>query len=583
MNGTIVKIPGGKEFCLRKGESAQIPNGTALLLPMVVKNPAQDSMSEPRIILTLSLVKKPVRQEDNVLDQRKRVALASTTPRVMAANAQLACAKQTKPSQEAHVVAFSAVSQVTTDLPLACKRRRSASPSSSSSSSSSSGTTSTSITTNPTCPSKASRRALPWHQTATRKEGSLPGISGASLNGQEPQSAVVAASTTMQAMYSLDARERGSLSELHARKFQPQFSTPPLPPTVEVPETQAKITPRLAGSEAWAEKRPPQPLAERYVAVKKSDVGVIAAPKPKPIQPPVEAPKAMGHFDQFLLENEKTPRSGILAVGPEHTRHDPAAVPDSAGSDGLGFLRELIRGVYVRQNPSKLGDLDKLFQKYAGGERELYLSVCRKYGEEPVLEYAATPGSNAIEHAPQTSRLSTARAILAQAAASMAALPQHPFQAAVESGQIMPPRAKSFPGATRKASPGMPQHLGVQKVVASTGRGGSASGETSASPRRRSRSPRRLLVPQRSRAGPPSVSGRSRSRSRGRPFVAVKSGHMARGPQHSVAAVQLVPAAKSRPLAGGIILKEALAGRTPPPPPPPPPRDGGVRLATRAT
>ncbi|CAK0818815.1 unnamed protein product [Prorocentrum cordatum] len=51
----------------------------------------------------------------------------------------------------------------------------------------------------------------------------------------------------------------------------------------------------------------------------------------------------------------------------------------------------LIRDVYRRKNPAKLGDVDELLAKYAGAEEELYDSICEKYGEEPKRAGTAAP------------------------------------------------------------------------------------------------------------------------------------------------------------------------------------------------
>ena len=45
--------------------------------------------------------------------------------------------------------------------------------------------------------------------------------------------------------------------------------------------------------------------------------------------------------------------------------------------------RALVAEVYSVVNPSKLVDLDALFVKYEGNERQLYLMVCRKYSVIP--------------------------------------------------------------------------------------------------------------------------------------------------------------------------------------------------------
>lgn len=44
-----------------------------------------------------------------------------------------------------------------------------------------------------------------------------------------------------------------------------------------------------------------------------------------------------------------------------------------------------ISDVYYKRNPQKLKDVDMLLTKYKGRVRELYLEVCMKYGEKPLV------------------------------------------------------------------------------------------------------------------------------------------------------------------------------------------------------
>jgi hypothetical protein len=58
--------------------------------------------------------------------------------------------------------------------------------------------------------------------------------------------------------------------------------------------------------------------------------------------------------------------------------------------DDVERLRELIRAVYERNNPAKLAKLEELLQtKYVGHELDVYLHICRKYGEPPDTGHAA--------------------------------------------------------------------------------------------------------------------------------------------------------------------------------------------------
>lgn len=70
---------------------------------------------------------------------------------------------------------------------------------------------------------------------------------------------------------------------------------------------------------------------------------------------------------------------------------DDAELPEpklKSDTDGVELLskeelRERIRGVYERQNPEKLQDLDSLLDKYANSLPTMYRAVCKKYGEVP--------------------------------------------------------------------------------------------------------------------------------------------------------------------------------------------------------
>jgi len=60
-------------------------------------------------------------------------------------------------------------------------------------------------------------------------------------------------------------------------------------------------------------------------------------------------------------------------------------------------LKALIRDVYQRRNPSKIGDLDALFKKYAGSEGDVYSHVCKKYGETPNFKKIKDAGKHAAK------------------------------------------------------------------------------------------------------------------------------------------------------------------------------------------
>lgn len=64
------------------------------------------------------------------------------------------------------------------------------------------------------------------------------------------------------------------------------------------------------------------------------------------------------------------------------------AAAGGVASQQILQVRELIRSVYERRNPAKLGELGALFAKYAGSEMDVYRHVCQKYGETPQMPTA---------------------------------------------------------------------------------------------------------------------------------------------------------------------------------------------------
>merc|ERR1719172_299144 len=63
----------------------------------------------------------------------------------------------------------------------------------------------------------------------------------------------------------------------------------------------------------------------------------------------------------------------------------------SAMGGGRDYRAE-VTAIYQEHNPTKLGSLEALFQKYSGQEQKLYLMVCKKYNVTPAAS-AAVPGA----------------------------------------------------------------------------------------------------------------------------------------------------------------------------------------------
>jgi len=72
-----------------------------------------------------------------------------------------------------------------------------------------------------------------------------------------------------------------------------------------------------------------------------------------------------------------------------------------ADEERVSRLRGLIRGVYERNNPAKLPQLDEhLWTKYVGVEHDVYLHICKKYGEPPdpyVAQAHKSPGKIVLQ------------------------------------------------------------------------------------------------------------------------------------------------------------------------------------------
>lgn len=75
--------------------------------------------------------------------------------------------------------------------------------------------------------------------------------------------------------------------------------------------------------------------------------------------------------------------SGRLSRGTLDTGSRMSTGPSARNAE-TEKVKELIRGVYQRKKPSKLGELDALFEKHRGHEKGIYEHVCRKYGETPI-------------------------------------------------------------------------------------------------------------------------------------------------------------------------------------------------------
>jgi len=73
-------------------------------------------------------------------------------------------------------------------------------------------------------------------------------------------------------------------------------------------------------------------------------------------------------------------------------------------------IRELVERLYIKQNPSKLADVDGLFDKYRGAEREMYLRICTIYKVQPDPSVIAAPGeAYPARRVPSKSRSPAAR------------------------------------------------------------------------------------------------------------------------------------------------------------------------------
>jgi len=63
----------------------------------------------------------------------------------------------------------------------------------------------------------------------------------------------------------------------------------------------------------------------------------------------------------------------------------------SSGDDLVAQLKGLVTQIYEEHDASRIGDVDRLFEKYKGLERELYVRICKKHGKVPKPEYEPSP------------------------------------------------------------------------------------------------------------------------------------------------------------------------------------------------
>merc|ERR1719247_167757 len=80
----------------------------------------------------------------------------------------------------------------------------------------------------------------------------------------------------------------------------------------------------------------------------------------------------------------RSPSNTVQRCGAGDNTEAPAVSRSfGRGNSEAEKLKELIRGVYQRKNPTKLAELEELLEKHRGDEKGVYEHVCRKYGETP--------------------------------------------------------------------------------------------------------------------------------------------------------------------------------------------------------
>jgi hypothetical protein len=65
--------------------------------------------------------------------------------------------------------------------------------------------------------------------------------------------------------------------------------------------------------------------------------------------------------------------------------------PVSPEDSNMAMYRSLVSAFYEEHKPEKLKDLDYIFAKYLGKEKQLYIQVCRKYGKPELAEALDSP------------------------------------------------------------------------------------------------------------------------------------------------------------------------------------------------
>eukprot|EP00929_Paragymnodinium_shiwhaense_P103972 TRINITY_DN6789_c0_g1_i1.p1 TRINITY_DN6789_c0_g1~~TRINITY_DN6789_c0_g1_i1.p1 ORF type:complete len:656 (-),score=207.57 TRINITY_DN6789_c0_g1_i1:7-1974(-) len=174
--------------------------------------------------------------------------------------------------------------------------------------------------------------------------------------------------------------------------------SPPAAPRVALLKPRAKVTLKRAQDVASSEEQEKKHRKKRRRRRPEDAVSVVEAEMARrKLEKEQEQKPAEGDSDDEDGKKKRKRRRRASTNGELTAPEQPAST--NAPASKAAQIRELIRGVYQRRNPTKLSELDTLLSKYAGAEADVYARICEKYGEPmaPLLtdeQYAAKAQSS---------------------------------------------------------------------------------------------------------------------------------------------------------------------------------------------
>jgi len=141
---------------------------------------------------------------------------------------------------------------------------------------------------------------------------------------------------------------------------------------------------RQKPAEQEAEAPPNEKPAEAMLLATIEDLAAKAPPASVEDVPAERAAQAL---------TRRRRRRKVQTAAPAAEEEKPPKEADEPAEADAKY-GDLIRSVYQRHNPAKLGEVESLLEKYKGMEAALYQKVCEKYSERPQDVEAASPAAD---------------------------------------------------------------------------------------------------------------------------------------------------------------------------------------------